>query len=136
MRFQFNCHGHENVLSKHRNTIEFTKDKDLSREGDCIIGVKADFEGDRLAEFVKKAEKIKVSMDVDDEKENISDDFFAQINKDFNDGHEIVFRITEFKSARTLGIKATKAAKDVDRRLVEKMKNPNAKMNVVFEAIG
>ncbi len=131
MRFQFNCFGHENVLSMHRNTIEFTKDKDLSKEGDCIIGVKADFDSKKLDEFVKKSESIKVTMKVED----VSDKFFAQINKDFNDEHEIVFRITEFKSSRTLGVKATKAAKDVDRRLVEKMKNTDAKMSVVFEAI-
>lgn len=131
MRFEFNCYGHRNILALHRNTIEFTKDKDLSKEGDCILGVKADFDTNELFKFLKKVENIKVTLKADD----ISDEFFCKINKDFNDEHEIVFRITEFKSERTLGIKTTKAAKDLNKELVDKMKNPNAKMNVVFEAV-
>ncbi|HIH43283.1 TPA: DUF371 domain-containing protein [Candidatus Woesearchaeota archaeon] len=131
MRFSFNCYGHENVLSRHRNTIEFTKDKELSKDGDCIIGVNADFDSRKLIAFVDNVERIKIVMKVED----LTEEFFAQINKDFNDSHEIVFRITEFKSFRTLGIKATKAAKDIDKELVEKMKNPDAKMNVIFEAV-
>ncbi|MBS3157699.1 DUF371 domain-containing protein [Candidatus Woesearchaeota archaeon] len=131
MRFEFNCSGHENVLSRHRNTVEFTKDKELGKEGDCIIGVNADFDSKKLIAFIDNVERIKIVIKVED----LTDEFFAQINKDFNDSHEIVFRITVFKSSRTLGIKATKAAKDIDRRLVEKMKNDNAKMRVVFEAM-
>ncbi len=131
MRFTFTCFGHENVLSRHRNTLEFTKDSNLSKDGDCILGIKADFNVNELIKFVNKVNNIRVIMKVED----LSDDFCCTINKDFNDAYEIVFRITEFRSKRTFGMRATKAAKDINRKLVAKMKNLNAKMNVVFEAV-
>jgi uncharacterized protein len=34
-------HGHPNVLSSHKKSIEITRDCDLSRRGDCIIGVRS-----------------------------------------------------------------------------------------------
>jgi hypothetical protein len=34
--------GHENVLSLHETTIEVTMEPDLTKKGDCIIGVSAD----------------------------------------------------------------------------------------------
>ena len=33
--------GHENILCTHNSTIEITKDKSLTKKGDCIIGVNA-----------------------------------------------------------------------------------------------
>ena len=29
MKYSFNCYGHKNITSKHKTTIEFTKDEDL-----------------------------------------------------------------------------------------------------------
>jgi hypothetical protein len=31
--------GHENILATHKTTLEFTKDKRLSKKGDCIVAV-------------------------------------------------------------------------------------------------
>ena len=33
--------GHENIMCTHRTTIEITRDKNMSKRGDCIIGVNA-----------------------------------------------------------------------------------------------
>ena len=112
---KFMAYGHKNILSKHRNTIEFTKDKEVSLRGDCILGVNADY--DLL--LVKKLKgKLKVKIKVDEDE----DEFFCYVNEDFNDDHEMVFRISEFNSERTLGLRTTKAAKDIKRSIVEKMK--------------
>ena len=53
MRYSFTCYGHENIASKHKTTLEFTKDKELGLEGDCIVGVKADFSLLQLKKFIK-----------------------------------------------------------------------------------
>tara|TARA_Y100000031_G_C8111597_1_gene333748 strand:- start:186 stop:716 length:531 start_codon:yes stop_codon:yes gene_type:complete len=53
MVYSFTCYGHENVISKHKTTLEFTKDVDLSLKGDCIVGVKADFQLNKIKEFIK-----------------------------------------------------------------------------------
>jgi hypothetical protein len=126
----FTIQGHKNVLSTHKNTIEFTKDSELTLRGDCILGVNADFDYSELMELVKKFSKIKVVINVGD----LQEELIAFINKKFDDEHEIVIRKTDFLSKRTLGTKADKAAIDLDRMLVEKLKNPNT--NGKVEIIG
>ncbi len=116
----FNIFGHPNILSTHRNTIEFTKDNHLAKEGDCIIGIKADFKLDELRKLVIKYSKLRIIIKIEKEKEEI----IAHTNKLFNDGHEIVIRKSEFASKRTLGIRADKAAKDLNKKLVELLKTP------------
>lgn len=116
----FNISGHKNILGTHKNTIEFTKDSNLTLNGDCIIGVKVDFDLHELKALVKKYSKIKIIILVD----NLVEEINAVSNPEFNDKHEIVIRKTDFISERTLGIKADKAVLDLDRELINKLKNP------------
>ena len=44
MSYSFTAYGHKNILATHKTTIEFTKDKELSLKGNCIVGVRADFD--------------------------------------------------------------------------------------------
>ncbi len=119
---KFFIKGHENMLAKHHSTLEFTKDNFLTKKGDCIIGVGADFDYKELMRLTKK-DSIKITITVDDIKDTIT----AKVNKDFDHKHEIVIRKTSFLSDRTLGIYADKAAVDLDRSLIQKLKNPEAK---------
>ncbi len=43
MEYSFTAWGHENITANHKRTLEFTKDNELSLEGDCILGVSANF---------------------------------------------------------------------------------------------
>ena len=66
MKYSFTCYGHENITCKHKTTLEFTKDKDLSLKGDCIVGVKADFSLKGVKEFIKilnNNKKITITME-------------------------------------------------------------------------
>ena len=124
----FCCNGHRNILSTHKTTLEFTKDKDLTKNGNCIIGIGADFEMDsinKLLEFDNIIIKIKV--------DELSDKIIAKVNKYFNDRNEIVIRMGEYASERTLGIRADKASKHLNRKMMDKMKNPKQKMTVEIE---
>ena len=53
MKYSFTCCGHENITCRHKTTLEFTKDSDLSIKGDCIIGVKADFSIKEVKRFIE-----------------------------------------------------------------------------------
>ncbi len=119
----FICFGHKNILGTQRNTLEFTKDKELTLDGDCIIGVNSDF---RLEEIKRLKGKIIVKIKVNDLIEEVE----CEVNPEFNDDEEIVIRRTEFLSGRTLGIRANKAAIDLNREMMELMKNPSQKMEV------
>ena len=126
--YSFTAYGHKNVLATHKTTVEFTKDKELSLKGNCILGVKADFDLAELKKLIKGNRKIKIKISVDD----ISDEITAEVNPDFDDDREIVIRMGGFKSKRTLGIRADKGAARVKRGLVDKLKNPVQKINVTL----
>ncbi len=122
----FTCRGHKNVLAAHRNTLVFTRDAELSTNGDCIVGVSCDFDGKQLAAFAKKHAHFTVRL----ESGGITDVLHAESNPSFNDSGEIVMRFGGFISGRTLGINSDKSAKMLKRELVEKLKSPESVLHV------
>lgn len=125
----FFAKGHENVLSTHRNTVEFTQHNSVTKQGDCILAVSADYS---LEEIKKQNfKRISIVIKVD----NIEDRIIAEYNPEFNDEHEMVIRKTEYRDKRTFAVKADKSAKDIKRGLVEKMKNPHAKLSIIIDSL-
>lgn len=124
MKYSFNAYGHENILSSHQTTIEFTKDKGLSLRGTCIIGVKADFELDKLRGFIKsiinnkKALKIIIKIKAG----NFQEEVIAEVNPDFNDDKEMVIRKSNFIDKRTFAINANKSAFELSRGFINNLK--------------
>ena len=121
---RFTAYGHENVLSTHPTTVEFTKDNHLTRRGDCILAINADFRRKAMAG------KIKITILVDDLKEEI----IADANPHF-DADEMVIRKSSFLDRRTFAINATKAAKDIRRDIVEKLKDPDQEAKITISII-
>ncbi|MBD3164957.1 DUF371 domain-containing protein [Candidatus Woesearchaeota archaeon] len=128
--FSFYCFGHRNISARHRNTIEFTREPELSAKGDCIVGVRADFDYERLKDFVNQNKARKIECEIN--AAGLKDVLSFYLNAEFSDREEIVIRKTDFKSPRTLGIKADKAAKDIKRELAEKIRDKNRKIKVIF----
>ena len=128
MKYKFFCYGHRNILGTHKTTFEFTKDKDLSLNGNCIIGVSADFELIQINKLLK-FKNILIRLSVD----NLSEEIIAKVNPNFNDAQEIVIRLGEYDSPRTLGTRADKASMHLKRKIINKMKNPMQKMIVEIE---
>ncbi len=128
MKHIFHCYGHKNIRATHYKTIEFTKDLHLTAKGDCIIGVKADFDA---SELKKLRGKVRITVDVN----GMKDTFKAVINPYFDDDHEIVFRKSTYSSKRTLGNKLNKGAHRLERAIVELMQNPHTVMKVTIEEI-
>ncbi|MAG15928.1 hypothetical protein CMO88_02610 [Candidatus Woesearchaeota archaeon] len=128
MIYSFNIFGHKNILSTHKNTVEFTKERELTKNGDCIVGVKADFELSKLKQFLK-FEKVKITIKVDD----VSDTITAVPNKDFASNHELVIRLSDFSSERTFAIRADKAADDLNKKLVTALKDGKKAVVTVSE---
>lgn len=135
MKYCFTCYGHENILGTHQRTVEFTKDKDLSLKGDCIIGVNADFDLSKIREFIKKIsinkKIIKIIIKNNNKKETIT----AKVNPDFNDDKDIVVRMSNFLCKRTLAINADKSCFELDRELIDSLKDKKVKIEVCLEGI-
>ncbi|MCD6142984.1 DUF371 domain-containing protein [Thermococcus sp.] len=129
------CYGHKNVKATHRSTLEITKEDYLTPRGDCIICIKANKGlkelSDEIKEALKSGKKVKIRItadDIVDELEAVGDERLT-----FENEISMVIRKSEYVDGRTLAIRANKAARDIKRELVEKLKNPE--QMVVVEII-
>jgi uncharacterized protein len=129
--YKFDCFGHKNILGTHKNTLEFTKETDLTINGDCIVGVNANYNNSNLLKFIQslRTNKVNATIIVD----NLIDKINFTVNKDFNDKKEIVIRITDFVSSRTFGTRCNKAAINLKRNIIKKMKSEETKMTIIFK---
>ena len=134
MRYSFTCFGHENTTARHKTTLEFTKEEHLGLEGDCIVGVKADFSLPQLKEFIKNLHSKKITIIIKTIKNEIIEKINAEINPNFDDDKEMVIRKTDFISGRTLAIKADKAAFGLNRDLIEFLRKKENQITIILEA--
>ena len=121
MIYKFNAYGHPNIQAAHKTTLEFTKDENVSLKGDCIVGIKADFELKELENFMKKCKNNKILITISNNKE-IKEKILAEINPNFDDDKEFVIRKTNFISKRTFAINSNKVAFDLNRSLISYLK--------------
>jgi hypothetical protein len=129
--YTFTCYGHPNIRATHVKTLEFTKDNDLTERGDCIIGIKANFDLKHLKEFEGKVKLLCELIDPIDNK-TLSSEFKCKVNPEFNSDHEIVLRKSFFNSDRTYGFNLNRGASWLDRRMVEILQDPNSVMTVTI----
>ncbi|MCS7127978.1 MAG: DUF371 domain-containing protein [Sulfolobales archaeon] len=131
--------GHPNVQATHRTTVEVTKDEDLTPRGDCIIGIGANKSTDDLSEEFKKVLKDSSSILVAllYVESTLSDIIVCHGSESLslNDRGRIVFRKSGYIDPSTIGIKCSKAAIDLSRYLVNKLKNPETVLNMVLIAL-
>lgn len=124
----FTARGHKNILATHKTTLEFTKDCSLSKKGDCIVGVCADFEPEKVKAFALSGKKVDVVLEVDGVKERIS----GVLNPSFNSTDEIVIRMGSFASDRTLVLRADKSSKYLSRSFASLLKNPESVIKITI----
>ncbi len=128
-------HGHENIQATHKTTLEFTKEKNLSRKGDCIIAVAADKAlADLNPQFKANLRKPNATLTILVEAGGITAQIQACGAQQLILTHptEVVVRRSNYVSDRTLAVHADKAANDLSRELVEKLKNPKQKVKITL----
>lgn len=124
--YNFTAFGHENILARHKSTLEFTKDREISKRADCIIGVNSDFDIKLLKRFLRGKKSIRAVLKIGNEKFEVN----ALPNALFDDEREIVVRKGDFASERTLGINADKSASDIPEKIVKMLQNPQQKLKI------
>lgn len=119
-------HGHPNILSFHKRSVEITRDGDLSRRGDCIIGVGSNKGCGLLDQPLRHAigtDSAQIRMEI------IVDELSFIILGRGNGGllaldkRDIVIRKSSFCCPRTLSVSCDKAASDIPSDMVERLKN-------------
>ena len=125
------AHGHENVIGEHKTTIELTSEEFLTKQGTCIVGVKADITLSQMDPRIKKLAsdsntKIVLRLRIDELTEEITG--FGSPGLTYSDSTSMVARTSTFECGRTLMVKADKAASDLRRDFVARLKEPSAVM--------
>jgi len=131
------AYGHENIQATHKTTLEITKDKHLTRNGDCIIAVAANKSlADLSPKFKEKLRRNNAILTIRIEVEGVIEEIKASGSSHLILTHptEIVVRKSDYISNRTLAIRADKTSYDLSKRLVDKLKNPNQKVKITLTA--
>jgi hypothetical protein len=135
LKEQILAYGHKNILAMHPTTLMITKDKELTKQGDCIIAVGANKAvADLNIEFKQKLQnpktKVNITIEIDDFTEQVS--AYGSAELDLNNNKDIVIRKSNFTSDRTLAVKADKAAKDLPREFTKKLETPNQQIKITL----
>jgi hypothetical protein len=122
--------GHKNVLSLHSRTIEITKDANLTKKGDCILGVSANKACNDLNSSIKNRLKttgtlVKISIVVEPFEFQLSG--YGSNTLEISHGHDIVLRKSKYVDSRTLAVSCDKSAFDIPRNLVTLLTNAETK---------
>jgi hypothetical protein len=128
-------YGHQNIQATHKTTLEFTKDTHLSKKGNCIVAVAADKAlADLNLEFKEKLRKPHAKLTILIEAGRITEQVNARGSPQLILTHptDVVVRKSDYVCNRTLTIHADKAAQDLSRELVEKLKNPQQKVKITL----
>jgi hypothetical protein len=131
------AYGHENIQASHKATLEITKETNLSRTGTCIIAVSANKALADLSLWFKEimcknGAKLTVLIEAGNDTELV---------RASGDSHlvlthptDMVIRKSNYICSRTLAIKADKAACDLSKNIVAKLKNPEQQVKITLTA--
>lgn len=137
MEYTFLARGHENVTSLHKSTFEITTDKTLTLKGDCIIGLSSeatlkDFPQELKDKIMKDNSKIQVVLKSGDYADTITG--YGSSELTLNHPTDMVCRKSDFTCDRTLIINADKAAKDLNKDLINELKKGSElKVTIITE---
>ncbi len=131
--------GHENITAKHKTTLEITRDAELTPRGDCIIAVDAsislpDFP-ENFKSLLRKDIIFEVRIDLPDYK--LSETLTARGSEKLPLTHptDMVIRKSKFVCPRTLLVSASKAARDLDREVVEMLKDKKTEVVITLQPL-
>lgn len=117
--------GHPNTRAEHPTTLEVTKDEYLTPRGDCIVGIAGSKGASELSSCLKDVlRRGGALLAVILTEDGLSDYVLAWGSEemDFSNDRKIIIRRSSYIDGSTIGTRASKAAKDLSRNLVESLK--------------
>ena len=129
------AHGNENIQATHGTTFEITKEPTLTKRGDCIIAVEAtkgvaDLPQEFKEAVRKKGAQITITIEVGELKEIVRAKGSPRLL--FTHPADLVVRKTDYVCGRTLAIGADKAASDLSRKLIEKLRDSSRRIRITL----
>jgi 16S rRNA (cytidine1402-2'-O)-methyltransferase len=125
----FTCRGHAGISGTHDKTLEFTRDRSVTRRATCVLGVASDHDDAALR-------ALRGDVEVTLTAGSSGDSFRAAITPLFLGDDSLVFRCGPALHGRTLGYDATKSAADLDRALVRALGQAETELTVTIRELG
>ncbi|HUO41938.1 MAG TPA: DUF371 domain-containing protein [Methylomirabilota bacterium] len=130
---ELSARGHPNITATHPTTIEITKSVSLTKKGDCIIAVEAtkgltDLSRDFRRMCMNDKSRIVVELNVSGIVERITGTGSHLLT--LTHERDLVIRKSTYPSDRTLMINADKAASDLRRQFIQRVKSTATEINV------
>jgi hypothetical protein len=117
--------GHPNVRAEHPTTLEVTRDEFLTPRGDCIVGVAGSKGASEIDNCVKEVLRSGGRLVAVVLVEGGPFDYLVAEGSNlmtFTEGRKVIIRRSTYVDGSTIGIRATKAAKDIRRDVVEALR--------------
>ena len=129
----FLARGHRNILALHETTVMTTREARLSSRGDCVVAVSAEKALSDLSTEIKEAARrpeavITLTLSVDGEIFDVKG--MGHPSLTYADPNDMVARKSGYVCDRTLMVHSDRAACDMPRRIVDKLRDPNAILHV------
>ena len=134
---EFIVRGHENVLSTHESTLEFTNDSELTSRGTCILGLRSPIGclnlKDRTKQLLRGDKKFLVKISIG----SVTDEFigYGHPNLTLTHPHDMVFRKSTYICNRTIMIACSKAAVDIKREIIQLLQDPKCQARIKIQLI-
>ena len=133
--FTFTAQGHPNIQATHSSTFEITMEAHLSPKGDCIIGVNGSHGAQQLnahlGDILRCPDSlILTQLKVGTLTEEIQG--FGSPDLTLKSPTSLVWRTSNFVDDRTIAIHCNKAAKDLNRKLIALLQNPETTLHVAL----
>ena len=129
--------GHRNILATHKTTWQITREKEITKKGDCIIGVGANVACNNLPVWLKNSLKLEKSLSItlSIKGKQYTGYALGHSQLSFQNNTDIVFRKSNFISGRTVGVNCTFAAIDLPSQIRASLKFPQTQLNIKLEIV-
>jgi hypothetical protein len=130
----FLARGHGNILALHETTVMTTREAHLSRRGDCVVAVSAEKGLSDLSHEIKEAARrpgaiIILTLRVGGEAFEVKG--MGHPSLTYADPNDMVTRKSGYICDRTLMVHSDRAACDMPRTIVDKLRDPNALVEII-----
>ena len=135
LSYTFRAYGHPNIRATHKSTFEITRDRYVTPRGDCIIAVRSEHSASSLPNYIKEAIKndgVKIVIILESGGVTEVVNAFGSKGLTLKSVDSIVVRKSEYIDERTIAINADKAAKDISRKLIGKLRDPDGKVKIIL----
>lgn len=132
----FKVRGHRNVRALHERSLEFTKEGFLTERGDCIVGISStkalrDF-NQSFKELAGRSSSLIITLIV-----GTNGDYDVVVGRGregltYSDDVRIIIRKSDYVSGNTAVVRADKAARDLNRGLVNYLRGDGSEALVIM----